>query len=175
MTLFTHFLPETQIVQYGSWLKSLDPETLRNYFGISLNTQGIHQLVTKFKEDRVNHHFLIAEQNQQWVGVIHIACMADAVEFGVIVKKEFRRQGIANQLLGEAMTWAQNRGFQKLYMHCVVENQAIRQLCHQHGLIAKNRYGDIQGEMSLPKPTWRSLYKEYFQRQTNWFYFLRGR
>jgi len=91
------------------------------------------------------------------------------------VKKEFRRQGIANQLLSEAITWAQNRGFQTLYMHCVVENLAVRHLCNQHGLSSKNIYGDVEGQMRLPKANWRSLWKEYWQRQANWYYFLEER
>ena len=172
MTVFTHFLPETQISRYGSWLKTLDPQTLRNYFGISLSAEGINRLIRKFKQDKANHHFLIAHHDGHWAGVIHIACLDDAVEFGVIVKKEFRRHGIADQLLSEAITWAQNRGYHTLYMHCVIENQAIRYLCDKHGLQSRNIYGDVEGYMRLPKANWRSLWKEYWQRQANWYYFV---
>lgn len=153
MTVFTHFLPETQISRYGSWLKTLDPQTLRNYFGISLSAEGINRLIRKFKQDKANHHFLIAHHDGHWAGVIHIACLDDAVEFGVIVKKEFRRHGIADQLLSEAITWAQNRGYHTLYMHCVIENQAIRHLCDKHGLQSRNIYGDVEGYSAYPKRT----------------------
>ncbi len=175
MTVFTHFLPETQIGRYGSWLKTLDPQTLRNYFGISLSAEGINRLIRKFKQDKANHHFLIAHRDSHWAGVIHIASLNDAVEFGVIVKQEFRRQGIADQLLSEAITWAQNRGYRTLYMHCVIENQAIRYLCSKHGLQSRNIYGDIEGHMRLPRANWRSLWREYWQRQTNWYYFVQER
>jgi GNAT superfamily N-acetyltransferase len=172
MTVFTHFLPGTQISRYGSWLKTLDTQTLRNYFGISLSAEGINRLIRKFKHDKANHHFLVAHQNGHWAGVIHIASLDDAVEFGVIVKKEFRRQGIADQLLSEAITWAQNRGYHSLCMHCVIENQAIRHLCVKHGLQSRNIYGDVEGHMRLPKANWRSLWKEYWQRQANWYHFI---
>ena len=79
MTVFTHFLPETQISRYGSWLKTLDPQTLRNYFGISLSAVGINRLIRKFKQDKANHHFLIAHHDGHWAGVIHIACLDDAM------------------------------------------------------------------------------------------------
>ncbi len=174
MTIYTHFLPQSHISQYGTWLKSLDPATLRAYFGIGLGSKGIDSLVRKFKKDFAHHHFLVAENNCKWVGVIHIASYQETVEFGVIVRKEFRRQGIADQLLGEALIWAQNRQYKKLIMHCIVENSPIRKLCQKHGLIAQNVYGDIEATMNLPKSNWLSVYKEAIQRQVNWYYYLKS-
>ena len=173
MTIFTHFLPITQISRYGSWLKSLDPQTLRDYFGFSLSKDGINHLMTKFKRDANAHQFLIAHKDHQWAGVLHIAKAKGGVEFGVTVKKEFRRQGIADLLLSEATTWAQNRGFDSLTMHCIIENQPIQRLCDKHNLASRNMYGDLDAVMRLPKPTWASLVKENIQRQANWYYFLR--
>lgn len=172
--IFTRFLPQSHISQYGAWLKSLDPATLRAYFGIGLGPKGIDSLVRKFKKDFAHHHFLVAEKNSKWVGVIHIASYQDTVEFAVIIRKEFRRLGIADQLLGEALIWAQNRQYKKLIMHCIVENSPIRKLCQKHGLIAQNVYGDIEATMNLPKSNWLSVYKEAIQRQMNWYYYLKS-
>ena len=105
--------------------------------------------------------------------MLHIAKAKGGVEFGVTVKKEFRRQGIADLLLSEATTWAQNRGFDSLTMHCIIENQPIQRLCDKHNLASRNMYGDLDAVMRLPKPTWASLVKENIQRQANWYYFLR--
>ena len=174
VTIYTRFLPQSHISQYGTWLKSLDTATLRAYFGIGLGPKGIDSLVRKFKKDFAHHHFLVAEKNSNWVGVIHIASYQDTVEFGVIVQKEFRRQGIADQLLGEALIWAQNRQYKKLIMHCIVENSPIRKLCQKHGLIAQNVYGDIEATMNLPKLNWLSVYKEAIQRQANWYCYLKS-
>lgn len=174
VTIFTRFLPQSHISQYGAWLKSLDPATLRAYFGIGLGPKGIDSLVRKFKKDFAHHHFLVAEKDHKWVGVIHIASYQDTVEFGVIIRKEFRRLGIADQLLGEALIWAQNRQYKKLIMHCIVENSPIRKLCQKHGLIAQNVYGDIEATMNLPQSNWLSVYKEAIQRQVNWYYYLKS-
>ena len=108
------------------------------------------------------------------MGVIHIASYQETVEFGVIIRKEFRRLGIADKLLGEALIWAQNRQYKKLIMHCIVENSPIRKLCQKHGLIAQNVYGDIEATMNLPKSNWLSVYKEAIQRQVNWYYYLKS-
>ena len=174
VTIYTHFLPQSHISQYGTWLKSLDPATLRAYFGIGLGPKGIDSLVRKFKKDFAHHHFLVAENNSKWVGVIHIASYQETVEFGVIIRKEFRRLSIADKLLGEALIWAQNRQYKKLIMHCIVENSPIRKLCQKHGLIAQNVYGDIEATMNLPKSNWLSVYKEAIQRQVNWYYYLKS-
>ena len=174
VTIFTRFLPQSHISQYGAWLKSLDPATLRAYFGIGLGPKGINSLVRKFKKEFAHHHFLVAEKNSKWVGVIHIASYQETVEFGVIIRKEFRRLGLADQLLGEALIWAQNRQYKKLIMHCIVENSPIRKLCQKHGLIAQNVYGDIEATMNLPKSNWLSVYKEAIQRQVNWYYYLKS-
>lgn len=174
VTIFTRFLPQSHISQYGAWLKSLDPATLRAYFGIGLGPKGIDSLVRKFKKDFEHHHFLVAENNSKWVGVIHIASYQEIVEFGVIIRKEFRRLSIADKLLGEALIWAQNRQYKKLIMHCIVENSPIRKLCQKHGLIAQNVYGDIEATMNLPKSNWLSVYKEAIQRQVNWYYYLKS-
>jgi hypothetical protein len=58
-------------------------------------------------------------------------------------------------------------------MHCVAENQAIQKLCAKHSLIARNIYGDVEVEMKLPKPTWRSLFRESIARQHNWYQLLK--
>lgn len=172
MTAYTYFMPNTQMRRICAWLKSLDAETLRSYFGFSLNPKGIDHLINKWKREPANHHFLIYHQDDQWAGVLHIAISNNVIEFGVIVKKEFRRQGVADRLLGEAIVWAQNRGYQNLLMHCVVENHAIRRLCDRHQLTIRNIYGDVEAEMSLPRANWRSVVKESIQRQTNWYFLL---
>jgi RimJ/RimL family protein N-acetyltransferase len=174
VTVYTRFLSQSHIGKYGSWLKCLDPVTLRAYFGIGLGPQGIDGLIRKFKKDLAHHHFLVAQIDNKWVGVIHIASYEDTVEFGVIIQKEYRRMGIADQMLGEALMWAQNRQYKKLIMHCIVENYAIRKLCQKHGLIAQNVYGDVEATMNLPKSNWLSVYHELIQRQVNWYYYLKS-
>jgi hypothetical protein len=39
--LTTTFLLRDQYSEYGSWLKSQDPQTLHNYFGHSMNAKSI--------------------------------------------------------------------------------------------------------------------------------------
>ena len=164
------FLPENEVNQYGSWLKEQDPDTLRDYFGIVINAYGIDRLIEKLGSEPHQHAFLVAQQNGIWLGSLHIAKSPHFVEFGVIIKKEYRRQGIANLLLSEAITWAQNRGYQELYMHCIEQNSAIRHLCQKHGLEPTTVHGDVDAKLKLKPISWQSILKELISRQNNLFY-----
>jgi RimJ/RimL family protein N-acetyltransferase len=92
------------------------------------------------------------------------------VEFGVIVHKDYRGQGIANQLLEEAILWAQNRGYRELYMHCLGWNKPIKHLCDKHGLHPRNVYGDSEVQIELPYANWVTLNKEIAIKQRNIFH-----
>jgi GNAT superfamily N-acetyltransferase len=54
---------------------------------------------------------------------MHIASCATEVEFGVMVSPDYRNQGIANTLMDEAITWARNRHYKDLFMHCISWNR----------------------------------------------------
>ena len=99
--LTTTFLLRDQYSEYGSWLKSQDPQTIHNYFGHSMNEKSIDTLVNKFSSNPKNNHFLVAKVDGSWAGTMHIASYGTEVEFGVMVSPDYRNQGIANTLMDE--------------------------------------------------------------------------
>jgi RimJ/RimL family protein N-acetyltransferase len=158
--LTTEFLLRNQYANYGSWLKSQDPQTLHNYFGHSMNKRAIDALVKKFISDPQNHHFLVAKIDGKWAGTIHIASRSTEVEFGVIVSPKYRQQGIANTMMDEAITWARNRHYKDLFMHCISWNRPIKRLCEKHGLMPRNMMGDSEANLQLEPPNWGTYFKE---------------
>jgi len=166
--LTTEFLPRDQFADYGSWLKSQDPQTLHNYFGYSMGQESVESLVKQFEKNSKNHHFLIAKIDGQWAGTIHIATHDQEVEFGVIVRLQYRKQGIANTMMDEAITWARNRYFKDLFMHCISWNRPIKQLCQKHGLVPRNMMGDSEANLTLQPPTPATFFKEQLSAQRNW-------
>lgn len=158
--LTTEFLSYDQFLEYGSWLKAQDPETIHEYFGCALGPQAIDNLIEKFSQNNQYNHFLVAKINHQWVGTIHIATHARVVEFGIIVALLYRKQGIADAMMDEAITWARNRFYTDLYMHCIVQNTAIKRLCEKHNLEVKNMMGDSEGILILQSPNITTFYKE---------------
>lgn len=171
--LTTEFLLRDQYFHYGSWLKAQDPQTLHDYFGYSLGNKAIDALVMQFASDPKNNHFLIAKMNGQWAGTIHIASQETDVEFGVIVSPKYRKQGIANTLMDEAITWARNRHYQYLFMHCISWNRPIKRLCEKHGLTPRNMMGDSEANLQLGPPNWGTYFKEQVLiARRNWFYLI---
>lgn len=149
----TRFLPTDEYQWYADWLKDQDEETIRMFFGLQVSEMFLDQLVHSFIVDSDNNHFLIAERNGVWVGTVHIAIISsDEVEFGIIVDRGSRKQGIADQLMRAAIRWARERNYSHLYMHCLTWNKAIRHLCDKHGLEVKNFTSgtEVESRVKLP-------------------------
>jgi len=161
----TFFLPSSRWVEYGAWLKKLDSETLFDYFGLITQDAVIDAQIEKMSQANEQHHVLIAVKNGQWVGTTHIATNFPDVEFGLIVIKENRQQGIASLMLDECLNFARNRRFKFLYMHCIQKNVAIQQLCNKYNLIPRNVMGDSEVKFKLDPPNFQSYLKELCFRQ----------
>lgn len=156
----TQFLTPGQLKEYGYWLKAQDPETIHEYFGCALNEDIIDGLIKKIASNSAENHILVAKSGIHWLGTIHIATHENSVEFGIIVGLANRNQGIATQMMDEAIIWARNRFYTNLYMHCIYRNTAIRKLCDKHHLEVKNMMGDSEGNLILPPPTPLTFFKE---------------
>jgi len=166
----TRFLSITDYELYGSWLREQSEETLATYFGIAVNSTYINHVVDSIVSNPEEHHFLVATQGTTWVGVIHMARVSECeMEFGVMVAEPYRNRGIADQLMNEAITWIQNRGFNTLYLHCVTWNRAMKHLAHKHGLVMQEDHGDADVCSRIPPASMISYAKEAVTRNRNIF------
>jgi len=174
--IVTKFLDVKDYHLYRPWLEQQDSDTRALYFGVDNGLGIIESLCDRIEAEPELHKFLVAQNCQGWLGVLHIAEVDEkTLEFGIIVKQELRGEGIGSMLMDEALVWARNRGYQELFMHCLERNQAIRHLCEKHGLQAHNIFGDSEVKMALQPPSIVSLNKEICIRQRNVFHtFLQG-
>lgn len=168
--IITEFLPVRDYKKFGDWLQIQDEETRQLYFGVAGSHHVIEALMDRVISNPDDHHFLVAKDNNRWVGTIHIAVNNKIVEFGVIVDDEYRGQGVAGTLLDEAIVWSRNRGYRELFMHCLGWNKPIQHLCHKHGLETHNMYGDSEVEMKLDPANWITINKEICIKQRNLFH-----
>jgi GNAT superfamily N-acetyltransferase len=164
------FLPRGEYNMYGDWLLRQDSETLKNYFGVTVTAGFIQNLVNRMADAPGKHELLIAFDNCRWVGTLHMALhLNTTIEFGLIVGQDHRGQGIADQLMDEAVTWAQNRRYKRLYLHCLSWNQPIKHLCKKYGLEVRNQDGSGEVDVALPPPSMISVGKEFATMNRNIF------
>jgi RimJ/RimL family protein N-acetyltransferase len=166
----TEFLTVRDYPKFGHWLGNQGEETRQLYFGVAGNQYVIDALMERVIANPDDHKFLVAKQGTRWIGTIHIATYNNVVEFGLIVDEEFRGQGVAGEMLEEAIVWARNRGFKELFMHCLGWNKPIQHLCHKHGLATHNMYGDSEVELKLEPANWITINKEICIKQRNLFH-----
>jgi GNAT superfamily N-acetyltransferase len=164
----TEFLSNQDYYRYGDWLKAQDHETRQLYFGVTGGPGVIESLVERIEAEPTQHEILVARNCTEWLGTLHVAKMSDAeVEFGIIVHRDYRGQGIANTLLEEAIVWARNRGYTELFMHCLGRNKPIQHLCQKHGLMPHNMMGDSEVKIQLSPPSWATVASEVGIKQRN--------
>lgn len=166
----TRFLSISDYELYGSWLREQSEETLTTYFGIAVTDTYIDHLVNGIVSNPEQHYFLVATQGTVWTGVIHMARISEHdMEFGIVVAEQYRGQGIADQLMSEAIVWIRNRGFDTLYLHCVTWNRAMKHLAHKHGLTMHEDHGDTEVCTHIPPASMISYAQEAVTRNRNIF------
>lgn len=169
--LATRFLPIHEFEQYGTWLREQSAESLATYFGIAVSPTFINSLLDGILSNPEEHYFLIATQGNKWVGVIHMARVSEKdMEFGIMVSENHRHQGIADQLMSEAIVWIRNRGFDTLYLHCLNRNSAMKHLATKHGLEVHEEHGDAEVATHVPPPSLLTYTQEALTANKNIFF-----
>jgi GNAT superfamily N-acetyltransferase len=164
----TEFLDIKDHYLYGDWLNNQDAETQQLYFGVAGGSGLIERLVDRIEAEPGQHEILVAQNGNGWVGTVHIAKIdTTAVEFGIIVHKDYRGEGIGNAMLEEAIVWSRNRNYSELFMHCLGYNKPIQHLCRKHGLLPRNIMGDSEVNIQLNPPSWATIVQEAGIRQRN--------
>ena len=94
--------------------------------------------------------FLVAEIDGQIIGTEVILAWGKkaAILYGLTVKNEFRRQGVATKLLSEAKKIAQKRGCAQIGMYVNSENKELLNFYSKRGWDKSS------------KQTWRSLWAD---------------
>jgi RimJ/RimL family protein N-acetyltransferase len=162
-------LRDSELLKYAMFLKQRNSDSLNLYFGHAMRHEMIDHLVDGMVAEPHLHHVVVAEDiDEEIVGTVHIARMNDhEVEFGVMVAEAYRGKGIASGMMDYAMTWARNRGFRDLYMHCLSYNAPIKHLVLKHGLAISRDGIESDARVTMPPTNIFSIGHEIALRQQN--------
>lgn len=69
------------------------------------------------------------------------------------VERAWRRRGIGGELFGRLITAARNRNIRTLYMTCLPENAAMRNLARKFEAEMVGGYADVEGRIATGAPT----------------------
>ena len=167
----TRFLTTDESELYGDWLREQSPETLADYFGIAVGEDFVNLLVGRIVNNPEEHYFLVACRDTEWLGVVHMARISEHdMEFGIMVAEQHRHQGVADELMAQAIVWIRNRGYDHLYLHCLNRNGAMKHLAIKHGLTLHLQDGDIDAHVTLPPPSLLTYTQEAITANRNIFY-----
>lgn len=96
-----------------------------------------------------NHYVALAKINDSYVGFIHISIRHEYVEGadlehtayleGIYIKSDFRKKGIARQLLANAEKWAKSRGLKQLASDTEITNLISQSFHEKTGFSEINR------------------------------------
>jgi GNAT superfamily N-acetyltransferase len=164
----TEFLAKPDYYRYGDWLTIQDDDTRYLYFGVASGAGLIERLMDSIEAEPDQHEILVAQNCDGWLGTLHIAKInKTTLEFGMIVHRDYRGEGIGNSMLEEAILWARNRNYSELFMHCLGWNKPIQHLCHKHGLLPRTILGDSEVNIHLNPPSWATIVSEVGIKQRN--------
>lgn len=138
--------------KYRTHLKSLDTDSKLLRFGYHINNDGIDKLCNSIESDPL-HHILFCIENKQLeiVAVGHIATKG-SMELAFSVLKEYRGQGMGNQLMKRCIQYCRIHGILKGCMVCLSSNNVIKRLCIKNNINIQSEYGETLANIELPSP-----------------------
>jgi RimJ/RimL family protein N-acetyltransferase len=76
------------------------------------------------------------------------------------VEKPYQDHGIGTELMGRVILAARNRGVQRLYMSCLVDNHRMQAIARKYTATLRFEYGEVVGEIVPQGPDYFSIVTE---------------
>jgi len=156
-----------------SHLLGLEAEDRYLRFGSPLSDSAIESYVLGIDFDK-QQVFGAFDDDLQIVAMCHFAPLADvdagpnvpmAAEFGLSVSTQARRQGLGTAMFKRASTHARNLGISVLFMHCLIQNQAMMKIARGAGMEITTVAGEADAQVHLAPADASSVISEAVQEQ----------
>lgn len=106
----------------------------------------IHDISKYYQNDEDSDFWLGISENEL-IGTVGLMKKTDELAYikRLIVKEDYRKQGLGEKLLQKALQFAKDRGFKTIYAGTVKENQTAIQFYEKHGF---KRSDDVPGDIT---------------------------
>ena len=148
--------------KYREHLLRLDPRSRHNRFGGGVSDAHILNFADQsFSLDTVVHGCFVggtlrgvAELRPFGLRLPHQA------EAALSVEKPWQSHGVGSGLLARTLLAARNRGFRRLHMTCLADNERMQQLARKFTAELSFDFGSVVGEVESSRPTPLSVMRE---------------
>jgi len=159
----------TETEKFRDHLLRLDKETRRLRFGMPVKDQFIIDYAARTGEwDSVIHAFLVSGEVRAAAELRRIGDhWAGEAEAAFSVENDYQNRGIGSELLARTVRSARNRGIDRLYMNCLLENRKMQRVARKHEAMLQFEQGEVMGRVRPGIPTYLSIWSEAIEDGSN--------
>ena len=142
-------------------LCSLQGEDRRLRFGVGLTDEAIRNYVEKSFKDEKSQWFG-CDSKGKIVSACHVAIYNNEGELGCSVDKEYRGQGLAQEMFDRAVIYLRRNEITEVYMHCLTENQVMKHIAKKNDMVVISCDGETDAKVKVEPPTPVTIYKDAY-------------
>jgi len=159
----------TETEKFRDHLLRLDKETRRMRFGMPVNDQFIREYAAHLDDwDSIIHAFLVNGEIRAAAELRRIGShWSGEAEAAFSVETDYQNKGIGSDLLGRVVRSARNRGINRLYMNCLLENRRMQSVAKKFEASLQFDHGDVIGRVRPGVPTYLSIWSEAIEDGSN--------
>ena len=169
-------LPKVPIKELGrdelafiiAHLIALGDEDRRLRFGQHIGDAALAKYAATIDFDR-DGVFGIYDADLQLRAFCHVAVIdhptVKVAELGLSIHDTFRGHGIGTLLFDRAKMFARNAGIDRLFVHCLMENRAMRHIAEKRGMSVEMAEGEVDAHLRLKPSHAGTVIKEAVQEQ----------
>ena len=148
--------------QYREHLLRLDPLSRRNRFSGGVSDEYIRDFTDQsFSLDTIVHGCFVGGTLRGAAELRPLGLqLPRQAEAAFSVEKPWQSHGVGSGLLARTLLAARNRGFRRLHMTCLADNERMQQLARKFAAELWFDFGSVVGEVESSRPTPLSLMRE---------------
>ena len=159
----------TETEKFRDHLLRLDNDTRRMRFGMPVNDKFINEYAANSQDwDNVVHVYLVNGDVRAAAELRRIGDRwSGEAEAAFSVETAYQDNGIGSDLLGRLVRSARNRGIDRLYMNCLLENRKMQRIAKKFEASLQFDHGDVIGRVRPGFPTYLSIWSEAIEDGSN--------